>query len=422
MASIIKRKNGIRAIQFCTKDGRRPTVSLGKVPQRTAEAVKVKIERLVAASMLDQAIDDETARWLGTIDDAFAQKLSVAGLIAKRETTDLGGFIDSYIADRTDVKHSTSTVYGHTRRNLIEFLGADVLLRDITRADADAWRRWLAQDEGLSDNTVRRRCGIAKQFFHTAVKARLVTENVFDHLKGGVQSNPKRSHFIDRGVTEAVLRACPDDEWRVLFALTRYGGLRCPSEHLALRWESIDFQRGRMTVKSPKTAHHANGKSRVVPIFPELRPYLVQWHATTPDPTGEVILTYRRSETNLRTRLLRIIKRAGQKPWPKIFTNLRSSRATELANEFPPHVAAAWLGHSTLIAQRHYWQVTDADFDRAVGESALQKPVQQSSATVSNAVQIAALGTENPVESCVSRGFVGVTVGGKGLEPLTPSV
>jgi hypothetical protein len=26
-----------------------------------------------------------------------------------------------------------------------------------------------------------------------------------------------------------------------------------------------------------------------------------------------------------------------------------------------------WLGHSTLVAQKHYWQVTDSDFKRASG-------------------------------------------------------
>lgn len=44
-----------------------------------------------------------------------------------------------------------------------------------------------------------------------------------------------------------------------------------------------------------------------------------------------------------------------------------ASCATELAGEFPPHVAAEWLGHSTLVAQKHYWQVTDSDFKRASG-------------------------------------------------------
>ncbi|NOZ38911.1 MAG: hypothetical protein GXP24_01635 [Planctomycetes bacterium] len=38
-----------------------------------------------------------------------------------------------------------------------------------------------------------------------------------------------------------------------------------------------------------------------------------------------------------------------------------------MAAEHPGHVAAAWLGHSTAIANKHYWQVTEADFEQAIG-------------------------------------------------------
>lgn len=38
-----------------------------------------------------------------------------------------------------------------------------------------------------------------------------------------------------------------------------------------------------------------------------------------------------------------------------------------IARCFPPHVGAELLGHSTLVAQKHYWQVTDSDFERASG-------------------------------------------------------
>jgi hypothetical protein len=30
------------------------------------------------------------------------------------------------------------------------------------------------------------------------------------------------------------------------------------------------------------------------------------------------------------------------------------------------HVAAAWLGHSTLVANNRYWQVTESDFAQAL--------------------------------------------------------
>lgn len=61
------------------------------------------------------------------------------------------------------------------------------------------------------------------------------------------------------------------------------------------------------------------------------------------------------------------MKRAGLAPWPRLFQNLRSTRATELADEFPGHVVSSWLGHSEDIAKEHYRQVTDDHFARATG-------------------------------------------------------
>ncbi len=59
-----------------------------------------------------------------------------------------------------------------------------------------------------------------------------------------------------------------------------------------------------------------------------------------------MITRYRESSVNLRTQMLKISKRAGLKPWPKLFQNLRSTRETELAEIFPLHVVCAWIGNT----------------------------------------------------------------------------
>ena len=143
--------------------------------------------------------------------------------------------------------------------------------------------------------------------------------------------------------------------------------MRCPSELLALTWADVNWATGRMLVHSAKTEHHEGKGTRLVPIFPEMRPYLeAVWEAAEPG-TVHVITRYRDANANLRTQLQRIVAKADLKPWPKLFQNLRASRATELASEYPAHVAAAWLGHSTLVANKNYWQVTDDDFAKAIG-------------------------------------------------------
>jgi hypothetical protein len=210
---------------------------------------------------------------------------------------------------------------------------------------------------------------------------------------------------------------CPDAQWRLLFALSRFGGLRCPSEHLGLRWGDIDWERGRITVHSPKTEHHVGGESRQIPIFPELRPHLEEvWEQAEPG-TEWVITRYRGDDTNLRTQFQKIIKRAGLTPWPKLWQNLRSTRQTELAESYPMHVVCAWIGNSQAVAAKHYLQVTDEHFSQAA-----QNPAQLTAEISGNGWK---KNTATPGIPSVFQGLqecTNVPVGDKGLEPPTSTV
>jgi len=367
MASVISDPNGRKRIQFVAGDGSRRTIRLGKATMRQADGVKVKLEQLIlAATGVTNVVDDETANWLTGLDDSMYDKLAGVGLVGQRENVKLRAFLDAYIKERSDVRPATAIVYRRVTDNLTNFFGNDKPLREITQGEADQWRLYLVKLK-LADNTVRRRCGVAKQFFHVAVKRKLVSSNPFEDLKAAIQSNPQRYYFITQAEAQKILDACPDAQWRLLFALSRYGGLRCPSEHLGLTWRDIDWDKGRMLVRSPKTAHHVGHESRLVPLFPELVPYLREVFEQAEPGTEYVITRYRQANCNLRTQFERIITKAGLKRWPKLFQNLRSTRETELAERWPEHVACAWIGNSKAVARKHYLQMTDEYFERAAG-------------------------------------------------------
>ncbi|MDA0921048.1 MAG: phage integrase SAM-like domain-containing protein, partial [Planctomycetota bacterium] len=221
MASISKDPKGNRSIQFVGKDRKRKTVRLGKCSQRQAEAVKVHVERLVHATITGHPADPDTARWLVSIDAKLADRLAGVGLVDKRDALTLAAFIDSYIAMRTDVKPRTRELYEQTRRSLLEFFDANRDLATITPGDADAWQLYL-KGQGLAQNTIRRRCGRAKQFLKAAVRQKLIEENPFADLKSLVVGNPERFYFVTRQEAQQVIDACPDAEWRLIFAL--WGG------------------------------------------------------------------------------------------------------------------------------------------------------------------------------------------------------
>jgi integrase len=374
MASITNEPNGRRTVQVVGLDGRRRSIRLGKVSIRQAEVVRARVEELLAARRTGQAHSIELRAWLDRIDDELHARLAAAELVPSRPRTTLGAFIDQYIAGRTDTKQATRTVYQRARRHLVSHFGEDRSIRSISIGDADAFR--IALDtSGLSVATARRTIGVAKQFFRAACRSGLIETSPFADLVSAVPANPDRAFFVTIETTQKLLTTSDDPEWRLLIALARFGGLRVPSEPLRLTWGAIDFDAGRLRVESPKTEHHAGKAARLVPLFPELRPHLLAVRGHGQNPDDPVITRYRISTANLRSELHRRLKRIGIEPWPKPWQNMRASRETELVERFPAHVVAAWLGHSPAVANKHYLQVTDDHFTKAV-----QNPVQSPAA------------------------------------------
>jgi integrase len=371
MASIGNDPNGHKRILFVAPDGKRKTIRLGKVTMKQATAFKVKVEALIGQTITGVA-DDEVSRWLAGLDAERYGRLAAVGLVRPRERDGqtLGALLDGYIAGRhADAKPRTLINLDQARKYLIAFFGADKTVRDITEADAEEfYRRQLA--EGLALNTVRRTCGRAKQFLHFAVRKRLILSNPFVGLKTAVGSDPDRKFFVTSNMACKVLDACPDGDWRLIFALCRWGGLRCPSEVGALRWGDVDWERSRFTVHSTKTEHHECKGRRIVPLFPELLPHLADAFDRAEPGQEYVVMRCRDGGVNLRTQLERIIERAGLVPWPKLFHNLRASRQTELAERYPIHVVCAWLGNSAAIAREHYLQVTESHYEQAAQKAA----------------------------------------------------
>jgi integrase len=354
-----------KIITFSDENGRRTFIQLGRLNVREFSLVRSRVDRLVSAKMAGEPPDRETAVWLNTVSDYVREKLAQAGLIEARKSYTLGAWIAEYLTKRTDLKESSLHVMRRAQTRIVEFLGESKPLRSITKGNAEDWRRWL-QAQGNADNTVRKMCGVAKQFFSAAEDHKLIDENPFDGIPIATIANREKFYFVTPAEAHAVIDACPSVEWRVLFALARWGGLRTRSETHILRWADIDWERDRMTIRSPKTEHHAGKGSRVCPIFPELRPHLVEAFEAAEDGAEFVVSGKKSGRCNLGKAMRQIISNAGVTPWPKLFQNLRSTRETELAERFPIQAVTTWIGNSPEIARQHYLQTTEEHFRRAV--------------------------------------------------------
>ncbi len=151
--------------------------------------------------------------------------------------------------------------------------------------------------------------------------------------------------------------------------------------------------------------------SWMIPIFPELRPYLEDAHELATVGAEFVLPSLRKPgatpgdwrSVKLGTMFGKIIKRAGLVAWPRAWHNLRSSRQTELTEKFPSHVVTAWLGNSERIAEKHYLQVLDSHFARAAQDDssakAAQIPAQYTSESLGNASHTSATEKKEPLVS-----------------------
>ena len=373
MASISTDSRGNRIIQFVAGDRKRRSIRLGKIDMRTTREVAARIDALNIARITSTKIDRDLAEWLSKTTDWLYGKLEAAGLVDSRAAAKpmptLGEFVAGFIAKRDGVSESTLQSIRTAANRLMEHFGADAPLGCITPGHADDWLLWMKATKKYATATISRDVKHAKRIFRYAVRLGIIAESPFADLRAKKQTNKARQLFVSQEKANAVLAVLPDVEWQLVFALSRYGGLRCPSEMLRLTWQDIDWERDRFRVNSTKTGE------RWVPIFPELRPYLAAAFEAADDGAARVITRRRASAKRWGMLLGRILKKAGIERWPKIFHNLRASRQTELTTRFSIGTVCRWLGNSIEVADAHYLTALDAEFEAAA--KALQIPVQQ---------------------------------------------
>ncbi len=395
MASISTDANGNRTVQFVGTDRKRRSVRCGPVPLKVAETLRHRIEHLNALACLRQPMDADTAKWAAEIGDELAAKLAAVGLIPPRAgTLTLAGLTDRYLAEKEkDNKAGTKTNHRTITNDLTGHFGADLDIRNVTPAEADKFLAALKTRE-LAPATIARRLRRVRSIFAFAVKRGFLPSNPFAELRTPSTIPAERKAYVTAADARKLIEAA-NPCWRLIVALARFGGLRCPSEVLTLRWKDVDFAAKRITVRSPKTERIPGKEVRIMPMFGTLAPYIEEardnglpgetyvvggaqgdgYRASSQGPNGWV-------NSNLRTTFAKLIDRAGLTPWPRLFHTLRASCETDLLERFPISAVTEWLGHSAAVALKHYARVPDELFQRAADGGA-----ESGAVVVQNAVQ-----------------------------------
>lgn len=359
MASISTHVRGGKYVNQQTMDGKRARIYLGRVPKKFAEEFARRVEELDRANRFNLLASD-AVEWALRIDKRFREKLEHHGFlrVGRRVGVRLSQWIDEVIAKHTG-EGSTKKGLRTARNNWVRLLG-DPLLTEITRGKVKDAIAQLAV--GCSSSHANRVCERGKMFLEAAVDHQLIAENPFCDVRFPKRIvNKERQSYVTRETFLQVVEKARHSEAQLLFLMARFGGLRIPSEPIALTWDLVDFEKMRFSIpQGTKTGF------RVVPIFPEFEAELRQRFDQAAEGSKHLFTSCRRSAgTQWREWLEAAIRLAAVPQWPKIWHNLRASCRTDLEERFPAHVCDAWLGHTAKVARDHYLMVTPDHWESA---------------------------------------------------------
>jgi len=382
MASLYKVGTTYR-ILFSDGNGKRKSIWLGKMPKKAAETVLSNVEAIISYRLANRSLPTEVSSWLGGLSDDMLKKLAKAGLATyERHTADELWTQFRKWKNGDDVEKTTLNVYDHAERRFFAFFDRNTDLRNLQSEHFETWKTFLMTEyrnprtgKPLAVATVAGTVTKVKAVFNWAKRQKWIDSSPLEGVGCGSFVNEAKDREVNMDMYYLLLDACPCSDWRAIIALARIGGLR-PCEILRLRWADVDWERSRFKFLATKTKRYKGKGVRVVPLFPALRVELVR-HFEDESSKGKEYVVNRytnRESVSLAMPFNRIARKAGLEPVPRPFDNMRSSRATEVADEFGEYLESVWIGHTAKTAKECYIRLRDVDFERAAGVSFKGQP------------------------------------------------
>lgn len=207
--------------------------------------------------------------------------------------------------------------------------------------------------------------GLLKDAFRRAAVLQLIEYNpmqavaVPKHVK-------KQSRAFDRAQERRFVSSCKKSKYSSLFLTMLYAGLR-KGEAMALTERDIDFVNGYISVtktvsiKRQITSPKTSAGIRQVPIFENLRPYLMYLQKK---PYAAICTI---NAANVQNNFNKILKRANLYKQGFTIHSLRHTFATRcIEKNVPPKILQKWLGHSSLDMTLNVYTHVNSDFENSV--------------------------------------------------------
>jgi len=241
--------------------------------------------------------------------------------------TDLESFLNAYIERQKAYCNPSIIKNNRVAANLLlAFFGNKKDISEITLIDGENFVDHL-KSKGYAPATISRVIRRTIAFFKFAQKSKVLVDNPFSGIKLMKQTYPARMQFIDLTTFLKVLDHCPNTQWKLIVSLARIG-IRIPSEYFGLTWDSVNWDKNTITVRSPKTKAIEGRVFRELPISPEIKKLLQEVLNNAPKDE-KIIFPTVLTLANLRRELTKIIQKADVPVWRKLFHSLRYSRLCE---------------------------------------------------------------------------------------------
>ena len=350
------------------------TIRLGNRSKESAEEISGHIDHLLECYRYGTEPKPETKSWLQNAEEKLVGKLAKLGLCNATNNPLVERCVADYIErKKIDWHGSTENNFRQVERLLVERF-ENRRMSQVSVADAKDYWSWMRSVKKHSDNTARKHFQRTRQIFDDAVERDIIPKNPFRIKEIKVSVGVAEKQYVEESTIEAIVDSLPEDklEWKLLFKLARYLGLRMPSEIRELTIEDVDWGTNTITLKSPKTKRYGKGTRRV-PIFVEIEEALLKQIESLPDGSVHLFPKLRQG-SNLSTMAKRYVEKARVDVWPEFWNSLRASRETDLMDSHGLRRACAWIGNNATTAMRHYSLMRECDFiDEGLGSKATRK-------------------------------------------------
>ena len=253
-------------------------------------------------------------------------------------------------------------------------------LRHVSGAAVEAYLGWLRQDHSAS--TYNNRLCVLREIFHCLQRQARAHVDPWAGIKlRADDSHCRRELTIEELKRIAKSAAKEGDEWRKVFAIGVYTGLRL-GDCCRLNWKEVDIVRSIIQLIPQKTKRYSHGRPVTIPIHASLHDILCE----TPEAKriGYVLpmihdwYESKNGRPKVSTRISKIFRNAGIvtsvhvegrkfKAPEATFHSLRHTFVSFAANAgIPLHIVQTIVGHESTAMTRPYYHENEKALRQAV--------------------------------------------------------